>query len=301
MASPVDIYVKSDDVAPAAIEGVSVAVLNSITKVMVGWVLSEADGRAPLYLDPGIYEVRLFKLGVVFPKPARIDVVDSQDVAENTFDLSGTLLTLPISTDPSTCRCTGRFVDLSNRPMSGVLVRISPKAEIGSQVPEVVGGNQVLGGYARTLTTDQNGKVSVDLIRGGEYYITWAGEDADSWNLKVPDRSSANLIELIHPTPRSATWEVPEVSVAVGETKRILLSVLFSDYQTRTEGLLKWLQIQNSDSSVCDAVLEGDGVAVTGRLAGLSQVQVSARQDATPVVTGTSFQAPLPLSVTVTP
>lgn len=301
MASPVDIFVKDDSVSPAPTPDVSVSVHNDTTKVMVAWGVTDADGRAAFLLPPGIYEVRLFKLGVVFPRPSRLQVTDSQDVTQNAFDLVGTLLSLPISTDPRTCRCTGRFVDSSNNPIPNVTVRISPKAEQGSQAPEVVDGDQVLGGYSKTLKTDQSGRVTVDLMRGGEYYVVWSGEDDDSWNFKVPDRASANLIELIHPTPRSASWESPTLSVAVGVTQRVILDVLFSDYQTRTAGLLKWLQLLNSNSDVCDVALEDGAVAVTGRAVGSSQVQVSARPDATPVVLGTSFQPPPPLMVTVTP
>lgn len=305
MASPVDIFVSSDDAIPAPVADASVSVHNSVTKAMVAWGISEVDGCASFLLDPGIYEIRLFKLGVVFPKPVRIEVVDTQFVSGNTFDLPGTVLDLPISTDPATCRCTGRFVDASNRPMAGVTVRISPNAEQGSQVPEVVGGNQVLGGYARTLTTDQNGKVTVDLIRGGEFYVVWSGEDTDSWKIVVPDRPSVNLIDLIHPIPKSVAWDEDVapggvISVAVGETKEIPISILLSDFRTLTEGSTL-CQLQNSNSDVAGADLSGGVVAVTGKLVGSSQVQVTRLPDATPVVQTQSLLLPVPLTVNVTP
>jgi hypothetical protein len=303
MSATVDIVVKSDAVTPAPVAGVAVSLHNVTTKQLIESVPTDADGVAAFSVPAQQYEVRMFKLGVLCGSPIRIDPPDDE---VSIFDVSVHVIVDPVSVDPRTCLCTGRFVDVSNRPMSGVTVRVSPKAEQGMQIPETVDGNQVLGGYVRTLRTDQYGKVYAELFRGGEYTVVWSGEDTDIWNFKVPDRSSANLIDLIHPFPMSLEWDQDvapggSVTLAVGETILVPISVLFSDYQTVTEGLEKWLQIQNSNSDVASLSLSGGAVSVTGRSAGTSQGQVSRVGGVAPVVvTQTPFQSTL-LAVTVIP
>lgn len=303
MAAAVDIFLKDDSAQPEPIADATVVVLNDVTKNIYAIVQTDEAGMASFAVPAGTYEVRLFKTGIVFGKPSRIVAVDGGSLS-NTFDLTGHKFEVPPSIDPMVCRCTGRFVDISNRPLAGVTVRIMPFAEEGTQEPETVDGSQVVGGFTRQLMTSQDGRVTVDLVRGGKYHITWAGEDNTTWEFEVPDRLSADLIALIHPAPKSVTWDSTVapggiLNLAVGETVEVPVAVLFSDFKTRTEGLSQWLQATLPNTSVRDA----DGrsvVVVSGVEAGSFQVHLSTRR-APPVALPTSKLLPTSLTVVVSP
>ena len=97
-----------------------------------------------------------------------------------------------------------------------------------------------------------------DLFRGGEYFVTYSGNDDVVWNFKVPDRASANLIDLIHPQPVSLTWDsdvAPANALSMAPLVQVIvpITVLFSDDEELTQGVDKWLEISSSDESVVRA------------------------------------------------
>lgn len=309
MAVTADIYVKDDTVVPAAIPGVIVSVLDSTTFAEVAQGVTDVNGKASFVLPgnvtPGLtYEVRFYKLGVRFANPVQIQV-EEPVVTTNKFDFSGTLLTLPTATDPRVCRCTGIFKNFSNSPIVGAVVRFMAKAEAGTQIPKVVDGNLISAEVLATKT-DEDGSVSVDLLRGGHYFVTFSGEDDVVWEIHVPDRSSVDLIELIHPGPVSLDWDDTDapgdaITLAVGETKTVHYSVLFTNYESLTEGVLQYLDFTNGDDALI-SVAVGEGVAIIcGLAAGSTTVTAAAKPDVLPIrVPDNSITAPA-LSVTVTP
>lgn len=311
MAVTVDIFVKDDAPLPAPIQGAVVSVLNSITFVEVAQSTTDVNGKASFLLpgsaSPGTtYEVRIFKLGVRFGNPVLIQVQDPLGVGvTNIFDVSGTLLTLPAATDPRRCRCTGRFFNFSNEPIPGAVFRVMAKAESGRQVPKVVDGNMI-SAEVMIFHTDDDGMVSMDLLRGGEYYITFSGDDDVIWNIVVPDRTSVNLVDLIHPKPVSLAWDSTDapgnaVSVAVGQIAIVKYTITFSDYQTRTQGLDKLIQVTNSDGTLAE-VGAGDGqVGIKGLSAGAVLVTVASKSPFVPsIIPEPAITAPA-LTVTITP
>src|SRR4051812_24515311 len=125
MATPVNIFIKDNTVSTLPIAGVIANVYNPSTLALIASATSDGSGRAAFSLpgstSPGItYEVRFFKLGVIFANPKTIQVIEPV-VTNNDFDMAGTLLTLEVASDPRCCRCTGRFLDYSNRPLSNIL------------------------------------------------------------------------------------------------------------------------------------------------------------------------------------
>lgn len=308
MAVAVDVYVSSDEQAPAPISGAVVSVFDSAAPyVQVGQAVTDVDGRAA-FLLPGTtpakpYEVRLYKQGVIFAGIVGIEVLEP-DTTPNVFDAYGTVVVRSVATDPRLCRCTGRFLDFSNRPMAGGIVRIFTN-ESGFQVPKVVDGNMIAG-ESKTLTVDANGYVVVDLHRGGEYNVTFSGELDTVWSFKVPDQSSANLIDLIHPFPVSITWDPTAapgdaVSFQVGFGLSIPLTLLFNNGEERTTGLPSWLLVSSSDEAIATAQLTSSSVVVTGVSAGAAVVQLACKPDSFPNRIPSPTILPAPLSVTVTP
>ena len=225
----VDVYVSDNSVSPVPISDAVVNIFDPITFALLGTALTDDTGRAAFTLfgspTPGTaYEVRAFKVGVIFANPFAISVLNPLAPHQsNRFDISGTLLTLPVSTDPACCRCTGRFFDQQNRPMANRTVRIIsvplPLDQSGSgperhntkwptprwPTPKVAFGNMVAS-EAIEVKTDPTGSVSVNLLQGGKYDVCFAGEEDVVWPITVPARTSVNLIDLIHPQPVTLTW-----------------------------------------------------------------------------------------------
>lgn len=294
MAVAVNIYIKDSAVIPQAIASVVVNVYDPSTMSLIASASSDVNGRAAFLLDgtpdPGTtYEVRFFKMGVLFPNPRLIAVKNPLPPLEtNNFDVTGTLQTIPVATDPRLCRCTGQFVNYKNQPVADILIRVAALAESGFQTPKVVDGNMV-SPSAMEFRTDSNGRVSFDLLRTGEYYVMFAGEDDTVWNICVPDRSSANLIELIHPQPVLLEWNQTDapgnaISVHIEETKNVRFSITFSDYVTRTDGLDKWVELTNSDGAVMELdfyTTEATAI-VKGLSVGTAQVTVSVKPELLP-------------------
>jgi hypothetical protein len=306
---PVDIFVAGDGLQPTALEGVSVAVLSDTTSELLANALTDSDGRAAFLLPGGIpgvvYEVRLYKKGVAFANPQHIEVLDPLPIDDlNQFDVTGTLFPPEVSNDPRTCRCTGYFVGFDNSPLPGTNVRIASRQGAAEQVPLVVDG-RLVAADSINLNADAHGQLVIDLLRGGRYYVS-VGDEDNTWDILVPDRPSANLIDLIHPCPVSLAWGSPAVSntltLKVGDSLNVDLSLLFSNFETLTEGLSPWILLSSSDPQVAATVLSGeDKAAINGLAVGTVMVTATAAAVAKPArVPIYSLNAPT-LQVVVTP
>lgn len=327
MSVAVNIVVKDNQPSPAPIAGVAVGVYDPTAFAFVAYGVTDSGGQAAFLLpgaaSPGrTYEVRFYKMGIVFPNPSQIQVLETSlgsgsglsgaigpanaNQQTNIFTATGVPSVLPVATDPRCCRCTGVFLDFSNRPVRGMLVRFYPNPEPGFEVPKVVDGNLVAA-ESFEIYTDANGRVSLDLIRGGQYNVMFAGEEDNPWNIKIPDRSSMNLIDLIHPAPVSLTWDpgmAPgnAVHLAIGQSVKVPFTVLFSDFETNV-ALDKWLNITFPDAAPFSAQFEitknGVTLNLTGRSAGTAAVTVGLQSDLFPKrVPDYSLIAPV-LNVTV--
>ena len=311
MAAPVDIFVGDDTPSNLPIQSVELQVLNSTTLSLVASATTGVDGRAA-FLLPGsfgagtTYEVRAYKLGVVFSNPFLIAVVEPP-VTTNKFDLLGTKLDLPVATDPRCCRCTGRFMDFRNIPIRNVSFRVSALNTSGTQTPKVVDGNLV-SPDTMIFSSDSDGYVSLDLLRSGQYYVTFSGEEDVNWLIYVPDRPSVNLIDLIHPYPVSLAWDptvapANSVSVQVGSYILVGYSITMSDYRVVSSGgnTQQVIKIWNSDPAVGD-VGSGDAtVGVRGLSAGSLTITCSIAETLAPYRVPFPELLYTPLSVTVIP
>lgn len=322
MAVVVNIYLQDDSMSPAPIVGAVVTIVNPSTFALVAQATTDSTGLAAFTL-PGaafptgvIYQVRAFKLGVFFKNPFQIKVYEPAQSPPNAngFNLTGTLVgTLQPATDPRVCRCTGRFLDFQNQPVQNAVVRIMARAETEGQIPKVVDGNMISPQVLETHT-DADGYVVIDLLRNAVYEVTFAGDDDVIWEILVPDRSSVNLIDLIHPQPVSLSWDSTQapsnnVTLSIASSGavpyQVPFTVLFSDYESVTQGedgdLMKWVTFTNSDGSKA-LVAAGDGVLfLTGMTTGTCQVTAGVAPNLLPFrVPAYSISAPT-LNITVVP
>lgn len=316
MAVNVNVLVTDAQVVPAPIAGVVANIYDPAANfAFVASATSDSAGQAAFLLPglaaPGqLYEVRFYKLGVILPNPVSIQVIEPQNSpTTNTFTVQATGIpsALPVASDPTLCRCTGVFLDLQNRPVRNMLVRIYPNPEPGFQTPKVVNGN-LIAAESFEVYTDANGRVSFDLFRGGEYNLMYAGEEDNPWNISVPDRSSINLIDLIHPAPVSLSWDPSiapgnAVALGVGQSVNVPFTVLFSDFETNV-ALDKWLNITFPDPAPFTAqfLITSTGVflILTGVASGSAAVTIGLQGGNLPNrIPNYSLSAPQ-LNVTVT-
>jgi hypothetical protein len=276
MAVPVEVFVKSDDAVPVPLGGVVVSLFDLPSLSLAASSLTDSFGQASLLVPGDVegknYQVRAFKMGAIFGPPRTLQVLEPAS-SPNKFDMFGVLIGTGVATDPNLCRCSGRFVDFSNKPLYKRLVRISAVAEFGYQKPRIVESNMVAA-EAMDFWTDAQGFLVLDLFRGGEYWLTFAGEDDAVWPLKIPDRSSANLIELLHPVPASLEWDstvAPSnvLEIPVGTAIDVPFSVLFTSFETLTKGLSSWLDLFNSNEAVF-ALEQLDGTVSAARIRALA-------------------------------
>lgn len=341
MAVSVNVFIKDTQVIPQPIVGAVVNVYDASTLVFITSGTTDGLGQAsfllPGAISPGTnYELRFFKSGVIFQNPQAIAVIDPPANPDtNDFDVSGTVVVDAVATDPRMCRCTGQFINFSGQPVANTLVRVlaiqgsggltdppdsplppqwiaiqpplPPNYLTGFQVPKVLDGKMV-SVQAMEFRTDVNGRVSFDLARLGMFYVTFAGEEDHIWCINVPDRSSANLVNLIHPEPVSLTWDPTDapgnaVSVAVGASASVKFSVLFSNFSSYAKNLSHVIVFTNSDGDLADVFYNsGLGqVDITGRVVGSVHVTVAVQPNMTPARIPTYAIAAAPLVVTITP
>lgn len=304
----VDIYINDDGLVPQPILDVFVGIYDQTTFDLVASAVTVEDGRAAFVLtasaDPGTqYEVRLFKLGVLFRNPFAINVISPLGVGQtNRFDVYGHPRTVLASSDPNCCRCTGTFVDFSNRPLSGVILRVTQRTS--DPVPKVINGNAV-GTQGMTFRTSGDGYVSFDLVRGSEYLVILSSDEDDAREIVVPDRDSVNLVDLMYPFPVALDWDdtvAPGnvVSLAVGESLTVPFTVLFSSFEVRAELLGAYVDITIADSSFLEAAILDGSVVLTGMGSGTTTATPERKSGLKPEIRPVpDFDAPI-LSITVT-
>jgi len=300
--STINILVTSDAVSPVPIAGVVVSIVDPATQLaLVARATTNSSGIAGFDIPDGVYELRIYKREVVFGGPVAITVAGN-----GAYTVTGTPTTWPPATDPILCRCTGRFVGFSGAPLANATLLFTQAGDSENAMPRLL-YSQLVGMSDLIVHTDSEGYVSLDLIRTGEFYLSISGEDL-AWGFKVPDRSSANLIDLIHPQPVSLTWDPTSapsnaVTVQVGQSITVPVSLVLSNYEVLLNGATDlWLLYTNSDATIAPAALASGGMEVTGAVVGTAQVTAAVRPNLYPRrAPDYALSSAPPLTITVTP
>lgn len=271
MAVPVDIFVKDESAVPVVLAGVEVGIYDVGTHNFVAGATTDVNGKAsfslPGAVTPGTsYEVRFYKLGVNFHGLRLIQVLDPPTSGNpNKFDHTGAdTNVLPVSGSPYLCRCTGVFVDFRGQPIANKTIRFMSQGLDLDKTPKVWNSpSRMVSPDEMEIRTDANGRVSVDLVRTGKFFVTWGGDDDTVWCITVPDEFAANLVDLIHPFPLLWDWDdtlAPgdAVSLAVDASVEVPIEVSFSDFTQRGTGLETYFDVMNSDGSKVEATYVSD-------------------------------------------
>lgn len=186
--------------------------------------------------EPGvIYNLRVFKvntpglykLALLFERRQSILVYDPLPVGmANDFTVTGTSGVLVESPNPSWCRVTGFFEKQNGVIYPGYVFTIHTLKE-----PVAVDG-KILGGDRVDLRTDKNGKVIVDLARGGRYTVVMPDYIDEEVIINVPDSPSADFNDLLFLYPKSATFNPATLAMSVGDEAVVEIdSFVLSDGQ----------------------------------------------------------------------
>lgn len=304
MAVPANIFVKQGS---EAVAGVEVQLFDpALNGLFVASATTDADGRAAFLVPGNTYEARFFKVGARFSNPKRLIVMEPVTPPDtNDFDMQAFLVgDFGIPANPRLCRCVGRMLNYSGQPVRDAVVRVSTDAYLLRKSPKVVDGNLIAPERMETRT-GEDGFFVLDLLRTGEYFITFSGETDKLWNLKVPDLPACNVTDLIHPHPVQMSWGVTgnDLSVAIGATTDLPISMLFSDDIIRSSELYNWVEFTNSDPDVIDVIFfSGSTLRVTGKKAGTASITPNIKADLFPVrLPAYSLGDVAPMNITVTP
>lgn len=279
MSVPASITILSSAPSADPLAGVSVQLFNPTTLAFAASAVTDADGKAAFLLDGGTYEARFFKMGISFAQPMNL-IVDDPVVVPNDFFMFGTPVgDFGLSPNPRVCRCVGRFLNFSGYPVPNALLRVVAPADSVLKTPRVIDGDLV-SVEAMNFHTDKDGWLALDLLRGGEYYITFSGESDAVWNIKVPELPTCNLIDLLHPQPVRVTWDM-EGPFELMQDEKLLVTptCLFSDGEALHEHLDKWLDFLNEDETKVEVLYSAPGgqLQLKGLAPGTSRITVAVK------------------------
>lgn len=276
------------------------------------------DAVAEVTLDgddpPNKYTIRMSKTGVAFDgslgddskSPQSIEIYSppaNAPTGKNDFDIQGETFTMPVATDPRLCRASGFFKDAAGRPLVGLDMSFMNQFK-----PAIVDGYGVLGSKIQ-LRTDQDGYAQLDMYRNGEYRAiveSIQAAEADTTGaiifdreIVVPDRSSANLVDLLFPVVKEITWDPASVSLAAGATLELTPTVVASDYRTLEGSACGDVLYEITDTDVALVSVEADKLVITGVAAGTTELTAT-RRDQSVVFIPYSGITGSPLTITVT-
>lgn len=285
----VDIYVQEADSTP--IESVLVRVFSEDGSTFFTEATTDATGLAGFTLYTQKYSLRFYKNRVSFSQPQVIEVIES---ATNSFDVTGTVLTLPQATNPRLCRCSGYFKDLSGAPRR--FLDIQFRTEFS---PLLLEGDAVVTEVVRAKT-DEDGWASIDLIRNGIYRVTIEAMEDCLRRITVPDLSSCNLPDLLFQVVESVTL-TPEgpYALAVDETLEITPVVLTSagvELEGAASTDVRW---STGDASVASVEASGDILTLRGVATGSTTLE-AVRQDESIIRIPSPDITGQPVDITVT-
>lgn len=267
------ISVLDDTISPAPVDGVVVRFFDSTGTTLITEATTGAvdPGTAEVTLDAEdpavVYQLRFFKAGLAIRSPLYIDALSPPPLAGNNFEVTATVFTLPVATDPLLCRCSGFVRGANGHVKRGVDLNF-----ILQQNPVMAGADVVLGERI-DVRSDSIGFVSTDLLRGASYYATVEGHQDVQREVLVPDRSSLNIGHLLFPIVARITYDVV-LSVPVNDDLEVVPTVTATDYRVLWGTADADLSYSTDDESIATVSVEEDKLVIHGISAGTTILRV---------------------------
>ena len=255
------------------VDEVLVRIYNSDLVLMTQGTTGEGGndpGERLFNLAQDTYSMRLSMgipgYSVVSPQSFTVTGVPEDDI----FDVSVTLFSAPVATNPSLCRCSGFFLNPDGSPAVGIKVALQYLS-----VPAMLGSSAVLS-KKLFLTTDSSGYIQTDLIRGASYRIDMEGYSDVSLETRVPNTSSANLPDILLPIVTEVSFSSSSVTLAVGATYNASATLTFRSGLSLVLSEFTSAPVTFSSSGAGLSVSVSNGqLALTGVTAGTYTVTAS--------------------------
>jgi hypothetical protein len=280
---PVTLLITDDSISQEAVADVVVRFYSEDGSTFVTQAQTDENGELTLDLeDATTYWVRFFKIGYQFESKLTIDV--DSGASSNTFDIEAVdLEVLPPSTVPILCRVSGYVAGGDLTPRQGITFTFTLTGS-----PRVAAG-RVMVLQDLVTVTDADGWLEVELVRGGVYDCVVEGQDDVVYRVKVPDRTSIGITDLVWPYLVELVYQqdgvdVTEVSVPVGETVEIDTYVRFSSGVVtpfKYDGDVGWREVSNyltlllGDSGIASQTISAGVMTITGNTVGETTITAS--------------------------
>jgi len=281
-------FVVTDDAIPAnELENVVVRVFNEDGSTFVTQGTTDEDGELVLELDDATtYWVRFFKIGYAFDSKLTIDV--DSGASSNTFDVEAQDLTvLSPSTVPELCKAAGYVGGGDLHPRAGIHFTFMLTGR-----PRVVAGRPMVL-QDLVVVTDADGWLEVELVRNGVYDCVIEDQDDCVYRVRVPDRWSVSITDLIWPYLSELVYEeddepVTSVTVTIGEPLEIDAYVIFSsgvqtpfklDGDKTSRDVGDYIAYTFSDEAPAIIEISEGVMTITGVVAGSTVLTATVRPD----------------------
>jgi len=264
------------DEAGVPVEGMTVQIYDETGVTLIASGVTDVTGEALVTPPTDRYQVRFcgdhILAEVVSPQQIKVIVPPPN----NRWIFTATTFIPPVSANPNMCRCWGFFVDAAGRPCPNLYLRLQPVFDPAALYVQAVG-------YAQKpveLTTDEDGFFSVDLVRGGLFNVTLSGYMDSAPNIRIPDASSCNIVDILFPAPSEVTFDpVGPIALVSGSNVNIEASLLMSDGRTlnNTSDPSQQTFVEYTSSDIDVFTVEGtDGESIVVQAVGAGVATLSA-------------------------
>lgn len=291
----VDVFVVDNTALKTPVSGVLVRVFDETNTNFVTQATTDVSGRVGFTLWTQNYNLRFAKVGTHTPQPQVIEVLEPEPGAPlvQEFEAQTTVFTQPIASDPRMCRASGFFRTVSGGPQPGLDLHFA-----GQFDPVILEGSGVLD-TKRTIRTDAEGFVCLDLIRCANYMVYGQGFEDHPRRIRVPDLPSCNLPDLLFPVVGAVTFDpTGPVALSTGQELVIIPAVVDSAGAELTGTAAGDVQWSVSDSAIVSLVVGSSTLTLRGLSPGGSELRASRRRNTVIRIPNTPIQG-VPLAVTV--
>lgn len=272
-----------------AVEGVAVW-LHDAGGAEVGAGLTDADGLVFLGDQvAGTYEIRVGSR-LASGGGNRLSAVVPADPGPHVYLCPVADLTLPVSTDPALCQCTGLFVRPDGTPAANFVFELTfagreslseGQARRLGDTPE-----RLVVGHVINVATDDAGRLSLPLVRGAAY---WVNSDlrVDPMLIYVPDLPSADLAKVMHPRIAGLIWRQglveldrsnPTAALNVGDELDLEVAVVLDSGALVDLSPLRFDETNSAATLIDPSAPDGSvfsPIKLTGLAAGVNTISLS--------------------------
>lgn len=287
----VTITVLDDSPGSPPVPGVAVRIFDAAGSIFVTGGTTSSAGVFASMLPAGTYQARFFRQQFSVQQPQQL-VVEADRV--NDFQVSGHAYRPPEATHPRLCRCSGFFLRPDGTPAAGHELHLHPIFD-----PLLFEGSAMMTSHL-ALSTDRQGYMSIDLVRGGRYSIAVEGMLDYHRVISVPDQPSANLPDLLFPVvARVVLEEEGPFALTVGTDYSVGVQVWLSDGSMLPDHAADHVRWSTNDPNVAVVLPAGGRLTLRGFKPGETELLATRTDRSIVRIPDTPIEG-VPLAITVT-